>query len=145
MKHTLYLLFAFFTLVSASCGKDDDNGGPDGPYSVLSADIDGEKWSAQQGYVQADAATGIALYALQDDNNSIILRINPYNGVQNYPIGSLTTAMFTRDGVQYSATTGNITIIVDNELGVQGKFTFDATSGNGTVQVRNGEFSLPRQ
>ena len=53
--------------------------------------------------------------------------------------------MFTRDGVQYSATTGNITIIVDNELGVQGKFTFDATSGNGTVQVRNGEFSLPRQ
>lgn len=145
MKQTLFLLFAFFTLVSASCDKDDNGGGPGGPYNVLSAEIDGEIWSAQQGYVQSDAAMGIALYALQDDNNSFILRINPYNGIQTYPIGSLTTAMYTKDGVQYSATNGNIIIMVDNELGVQGKFTFDATSGNGTVQVRNGEFSLPRQ
>lgn len=145
MKHTLYLLFALFTLALSSCDKDD-NGGGGGTYTVMSAEIDGVKWEAPQGYVQNDAATGIALYAIKDDNNSITLRINPYNGVQNYPIGSLTIAMYTKDGVQYPATNGTITIVVDNELGIQGRFNFDATSGSGgTLQVRNGEFSLPRQ
>ena len=138
---TIILSVSFF-----SCSKDANNYYANGNnYGIMSANINGSYWSANNGYAQIPSAYTLTLYASYNQQSYMAINISGYTGPGDYTLGGFNTAIFyDGSGTEYDATNGTVTVTSDNSGNVQGYFYFSGLGYNGgnSVNVTNGSFNL---
>ncbi len=154
-NYSWLLLFAVLTL--AACSKDDD-GGSNNTSGTLTAEIDGQNYSATVGISASVSGTTLVVQGGTDSGETIRLNIGAaYQGVGIYQIGGTTihfneTGTYIQDPANPSTSTwtsigspdnsGEINITSDDGEFVEGTFRFKAFNANDgtTKDIIEGKF-----
>jgi hypothetical protein len=144
-------LFLFVCLlgVFTSCHKDKTsayNYFTNGT-GYMGAIINGNTWYATSGYAQNTSNTTINLYGTQNNVSYMVIGIDNYYGVGNYTLGGFNSAIFNDgNGIEYTATSGNVNVTSDDGTNVIGTYYFSGVSSTGgySISAVNGNFYLQR-
>lgn len=136
---TLNVQKGFFHKVPIVAGSTNPE--PEPVENSLSAEVDGEAFSAQN--ITVTNADNTITVNGENDNQTIIL-IFPNDIAQGInQIGQNVNAQYVLDGDIFSATTGNITIVnhsTTNQI-ISGTFSFE-TDGDDPFTIEQGAFSV---
>jgi hypothetical protein len=150
-KTTTYLALLFIAVSSimlGSCNKDtstpNPGGGAGGSY-VITADINGQAWGADDGFAKYIAPFGLEIRGSFGNSSNIILNISPYNGMQTYLLNGINKITYREGGKEYTSTTGQIIITGDDGYYINGVFNAELISNSGgpALNFTNGEFYIP--
>ena len=144
-KKLLPLTFALALFGMAMTGCEEDVLSGDSP--AMQAEIDGDDWTATS--VDATGSNSITITAAKSDGSAIILTLDGNASVDTYSFpASLANgyaAVYRPDAsTNLVAATGEIEITAISESQISGTFSFDATDGSSTVEVRDGSFVANR-
>ena len=152
MKFSYLFALLFIPVLFYSCNRDLNGVGPGvngANGNVIVANINGVAWGATDGYVQTIPPGGIAMTGVRSGNNSnsIEIVISPYTGLGTYQVNGLTKISYSEGGVNYSSTTGQITVNADNDQVIEGFFNCEMISNTGSqsLSFTNGQFQVPKQ
>jgi hypothetical protein len=147
LSRTLIILLLITTCLS-SCTPDamNNNGNGSNP-GLMSADINGSLWYANNGYATSPNVSVLQLNGNYNSAAHIYISISGYTGTGSYSLGGFNSAIYyDGNGTDYPATTGNLTVTSDNGSQVMGIFSFSGTStvGGLPIAVSSGHFNLSR-
>ena len=150
MKLQLLLALLISVVLFNSCNKDVNgvgNGVNGAVGNVVTADINGQVWGAETGYVRSGTNFTLELHGVHGSDSRIMLVISPYNGLQTYQLNGITRISFTESGTDYTSTTGQITVSADNDQYIEGFFTCEMISNTSSQSLTftNGQFLVPKQ
>lgn len=146
MRYGLLSIVLLSVLLFSSCSKDASRpGGSLGPVDgVITADINGLAWAAPDGYASR-TTNAIVVFGQRDETNTIRINVSPYTGERNYTVDGLTNIVYTENGVEYTSISGQITITLEDEYGVEGVFSGEVVGpGARSLQITNGQFSVAK-
>jgi hypothetical protein len=148
MKYLKLLLIVFVASMLDACNRDtglNPGGGMGGSY-VITANINGQSWGADDGYGRYIAPFGFEVRGTSGTSSNIFINISPYNGLQTYYVNGITKITYTEGGVEYNSTTGQITVTQEDDYYIDGIFNAELISNSGgpTLNFTNGQFHVPK-
>ena len=124
MKYLQILLIAITAFMLNGCNKDtglNPGGGMGGSY-VITANINGQSWGADDGFAKYIAPFGLEIRGSYGNSSNIIINVSPYNGLQTYLVNGITKITYFEGGVEYTSTTGQIVITSEDDYYIDGIF-----------------------
>ncbi|WP_276131864.1 DUF6252 family protein [Polluticoccus soli] len=150
MKLRLLLALLVPIVFFYSCNSDTNGVGPGvngANGNVVVATINGDTWGAESGYYQTSTNFTLEIIGARSSGGRITLVVSPYNGQQTYQLNGITKIMFSENGVEYTSTTGQITVSSDDGQYIEGYFNCEMISNTGSQSLTfsNGQFLAPRR
>ncbi|MCD6063042.1 MAG: hypothetical protein K0R82_953 [Flavipsychrobacter sp.] len=150
MKLRLLLALLIPVTFFYSCNTDTNGVGPGSGGSgnnVIVANINGDAWGAEDGYYQTSTNFALEIIGARSTGGRITLVVSPYNGTQTYQLNGITKIMFSENGIDYTSTTGQITVNSDDGQFIEGSFSCEmiSNSGSQSLTFTGGQFLAPRR
>lgn len=138
---TLSLMAFFWVGCESDRHRLDPRGGG---YSVISAYINGQYWSAPDGYVEEVPPFGLAIRGV-GDFSEMYISISPYQGPQFYSLDGITTIGYSSGGDYFQAIHGEVQISHHGQDRIEGYFHGDFVSQTSSqyLSISDGSFSIP--
>lgn len=134
------------SVLFGGCQSDWEVNGPNAPSSgLISAQINGQFWSASDGYMETVPPFGIRIRGVQGQQSEMLISISPYHGPRTYMLDGITTIEYSSGTDLFQAINGQVTIHSHGEDWLEGEFhgEFVSQTTSLLLNVTEGQFQIP--
>ncbi len=144
-RYVWLCLFAL-SLLFGACDTDREGRGPfQSGTGLISAQINGQFWSAPDGYMENVPPFGIRIRGVQGSQSEMLISISPYQGPNTYMLDGITTIEYRSGADHFRAINGQVTINSHGDEWIEGEFHGEFVSQTSSIylSLTDGRFRVP--